>query len=262
MAVLFLQESPGWSVVIENRTGANGNIAAAEVAKAPPDGYTLLLGADSGITINPHVYANLPFDPLKDLAPVASLATNQFMMSAHPDLPIKTFQDFIDYARKTKPPLPYASGRQRQPASADHGDAQAARRHRPPARAVPRRRAGGHRDDRRRHQGAVLGHRQRSDHRVGAIARTRGERQASLEAFPEPADGRRVLSRRRDRHLARPVRRRPARRSRCWPPAHRSPQGHKRGRTSPRARVSAASAADPVPAFFGCPTTTTNTERS
>ncbi len=106
----FLQESLGWSVVIENRTGANGNIAAAEVAKAPPDGYTLLLGADSGITINPHVYANLSFDPLKDLAPVASLATNQFMMSAHPDLPIKTFQDFIEYARKTKPPLPYASG--------------------------------------------------------------------------------------------------------------------------------------------------------
>jgi tripartite-type tricarboxylate transporter receptor subunit TctC len=106
----FLQESPGWSVVIENRTGANGNIAAAEVAKAPPDGYTLLLGADSGITINPHVYANLPFDPLKDLAPVTSLATNQFMMSAHPDLPIKTFPDFIEYARQTKPPLPYASG--------------------------------------------------------------------------------------------------------------------------------------------------------
>ena len=106
----FLQESPGWSVVIENRTGANGNIAAAEVAKAPPDGYTLLLGADSGITINPHVYANLPFDPLKDLGAGGELATNQFMMSAHPDLPIKTFQDFIEYARKTKPPLPIASG--------------------------------------------------------------------------------------------------------------------------------------------------------
>jgi tripartite-type tricarboxylate transporter receptor subunit TctC len=106
----FLQESTGWSVVIENRTGANGNIAAAEVAKAPPDGYTLLLGADSGITINPHVYSKLTFDPLKDLLPVASLATNQFMMSAHPDLPVKTLPEFVDYARKTKPPLPYASG--------------------------------------------------------------------------------------------------------------------------------------------------------
>src|SRR5437762_1635373 len=52
-----LQEARGWSVVIENRSGANGNIAIAEVAKSPPDGYTLLLGADSNITINPHVYS-------------------------------------------------------------------------------------------------------------------------------------------------------------------------------------------------------------
>src|SRR5712691_6511948 len=105
-----LQEAHGWPIVIENRTGANGNIAAAEVAKAAPDGYTLLLGADSGITINPHVYAKLSFDPLKDLLPVASVATNQFMLSLNPQVPAKTFQEFIDYARKTKPPLPYASG--------------------------------------------------------------------------------------------------------------------------------------------------------
>src|SRR5438067_9170456 len=105
-----LQETHGWSVVIENRTGANGNIAAAEVAKAAPDGYTLLLGADSGITINPHVYGRLSFDPLKDLLPVASVATNQFMLSVNPEVPVKTFQEFIDYARKTMPPIPYASG--------------------------------------------------------------------------------------------------------------------------------------------------------
>jgi tripartite-type tricarboxylate transporter receptor subunit TctC len=106
----MLQETHGWPVVIENRTGANGNIAAAEVAKAAPDGYALLLGADSGITINPHVYAKLSFDPLKDLVPVASVATNQFMLSVNPQVPVKTFQEFIDYARKTTPPLPYASG--------------------------------------------------------------------------------------------------------------------------------------------------------
>jgi tripartite-type tricarboxylate transporter receptor subunit TctC len=80
----FLQETRGWSVVIENRTGANGNIAAAEAAKAAPDGYTLLLGADSGITINPHVYGKLRFDPLKDLLPVTTIATNQFMLSVNP----------------------------------------------------------------------------------------------------------------------------------------------------------------------------------
>ena len=62
----YLQEVPGWSVVIENRPGANGNIAADAVAKSAPDGYTLLLHADSGITINPHVYSKLSYDPIED----------------------------------------------------------------------------------------------------------------------------------------------------------------------------------------------------
>jgi tripartite-type tricarboxylate transporter receptor subunit TctC len=106
----YLADTLGWSIVIENRTGANGNIGAAEVVKAQPDGYTLLLHADSGVTINPHVYAKLAFDPLKDLLPVSSIATNMFMLSINPEVPAKNFQEFIDYARKTKPPLPYASG--------------------------------------------------------------------------------------------------------------------------------------------------------
>ena len=59
----YMQETLGWSVVIENRPGANGNIASDAVAKSAPDGYTLLLHADSGITINPHVYSKLTFDP-------------------------------------------------------------------------------------------------------------------------------------------------------------------------------------------------------
>src|SRR5262245_30712271 len=105
-----LQEAHGWSVVIENRSGANGNIASAELAKAPPDGYTLLLAADSNITINPHVYSKLSFDTLKDLVPVASVATNQFILSVNPQVPVQSFQEFVDYARTTKPPLPYASG--------------------------------------------------------------------------------------------------------------------------------------------------------
>ena len=106
----YLPETAGWSVVIENRPGANGNIAAEAVAKSPADGYTLLLHADSGITINPHVYSKLAFDPLKDLLPVTSIATNQFMLSVNPQLPARAFHEFIDYARAAKPPLPYASG--------------------------------------------------------------------------------------------------------------------------------------------------------
>ena len=105
-----LSETQGWTVVVENRTGANGNVAADAVAKATPDGYTLLLGADSLIAINPHIYPKMPFDTLKDLVPVTSIASNQFFLSVTPSLPVKTFEEFIEHARKTKPPLAYASG--------------------------------------------------------------------------------------------------------------------------------------------------------
>jgi tripartite-type tricarboxylate transporter receptor subunit TctC len=105
-----MSEGFGQPVVIENRPGANGNTAAAEVARAAPDGYTLILAADSLITINPHLYAKMPLDTLKDLAPVASLVSNQFVLSVNPALPVRTFPEFIEYARKSNPPLNYGSG--------------------------------------------------------------------------------------------------------------------------------------------------------
>jgi len=105
-----ISESMGQPVVVENRPGANGNTAAGEVARAPADGYTLLLAADSLITINPHLYARMPLDTLKELTPVASLVANQFVLSVNPSLPVKSFQEFIEYAKKANPPLNYASG--------------------------------------------------------------------------------------------------------------------------------------------------------
>lgn len=100
----------GQPVVVENHAGSNGNIAGDLVAKAPPDGYTLLLGQDSIIAVNPHLYRSMPFDTLKDLVPIATVAQNQFVLSVNPSLPVRTFQEFIEYARKARPPLAYASG--------------------------------------------------------------------------------------------------------------------------------------------------------
>lgn len=105
-----LAESMGQAVVIDNHPGAGGNIAADIVAKAAPDGYTLALCVDSQLVINPHVYNKMSFDPLKDLVPVATLASNEFFLLANPDAPFKTFKEFIDYAKKANPPLNYASG--------------------------------------------------------------------------------------------------------------------------------------------------------
>ena len=101
----------GQPVVVENKPGANGNAAAAEVARAPADGQTLLLGADSLIAINPHLYSKM-IDTLKELTPVSSLVSNQFVLSINPALPPKNFLEFIEYARQAKPPLAYASGGQ------------------------------------------------------------------------------------------------------------------------------------------------------
>ena len=104
-----LSESVGHPVVVENRVGANGNIASDLVAKAQPDGHTLGLLADSQIAINPHLY-KMALDTLRDLTPVATVAANQFVLTVHPSLPVRTFPEFIELARKSNPPLAYASG--------------------------------------------------------------------------------------------------------------------------------------------------------
>jgi tripartite-type tricarboxylate transporter receptor subunit TctC len=105
-----LSELLGQPVVFDNRPGSNGNIAADLTAKSPPDGYTIGLLADSMVTINPHIYAKMQVDMLKDLAPLASVASNQFVLSVNPSVPVKSFKEFVEYARKANPPLAYASG--------------------------------------------------------------------------------------------------------------------------------------------------------
>ena len=105
-----LSEALGQPVVIENRAGANGNIANELVAKASNDGHTLGLLADSQIAINPHLYRRMPIDTLRDLAPVHTVAANQFVLAVNAQLPVKSFQEFIELARTSNPPLAYASG--------------------------------------------------------------------------------------------------------------------------------------------------------
>jgi len=104
-----LGEALGQPVVVENRPGSNGNLSSELAARAAPDGYTLLLGQDSQIVISPHLYANLPVDTLKDLAPVSTLVTTQMVLSSNPALPVKNLQEFLEYARRANPPLAYAS---------------------------------------------------------------------------------------------------------------------------------------------------------
>ena len=92
----------GQPVLIENRAGAGGNIGTEMVAKSAPDGYTLLLGFDGTMVVNPHTYAKLPFDTLRDFAPVTKLGDAPVIVVAHPSVPAKNLRELIALA-KAKP---------------------------------------------------------------------------------------------------------------------------------------------------------------
>ena len=104
-----LSEAMGQPFVFENRPGAGGNIAGEFVAKAPPDGYTLLMGNNSILATNASLYKKMNFDPVKELAPVALLASQPNILVVHPSLPVKSVKDLVALAKSRPGQLNYAS---------------------------------------------------------------------------------------------------------------------------------------------------------
>lgn len=104
-----LQQATGQPFVVENRAGAGGNVGADNVAKAAPDGYTLLVSTNGVFAINRFLYRSMPFDPDKDLMPISLLATAPQMLVVHPKLGVRTFSQFVDYARQNPGKLSYGS---------------------------------------------------------------------------------------------------------------------------------------------------------
>jgi tripartite-type tricarboxylate transporter receptor subunit TctC len=112
-----LQQSLGQPVVIENRTGASGNIGTATVARAAPDGYTFLFNTMSVHTMNHALFASMPFDGVKDFSPIAMLAYVTNTMVVHPSVPAKTVPEFIAHAKANPGKVAYASA---GPGSTNH----------------------------------------------------------------------------------------------------------------------------------------------
>ncbi|MEQ1773018.1 MAG: tripartite tricarboxylate transporter substrate binding protein [Burkholderiales bacterium] len=98
----------GQQVVVDNRAGASGNIAAEIVAKSPPDGYTVLFG-NSSMAIVPAIYRKLPFDPVRDFLPISMASSYPFTLVAHPSLPVRNLKEFIALAKAKPDALTYAS---------------------------------------------------------------------------------------------------------------------------------------------------------
>ena len=110
-----LSSALGKPVIVENRPGAAGNVGAAEVARAPNDGHTLLLTLFSIVTSNPHLYEGLPFDPLKDFAPVTAIARSDSVVVVHPSVPAASMRELVAHAKANPGRLNYASAGKASP---------------------------------------------------------------------------------------------------------------------------------------------------
>jgi len=97
-------------VVVESVAGAAGNLAAAHVARATPDGYTLLMSGDAAVTTNVTLYRNIPYDPRKDLSPITQVVATPNILTVHPDIPAKTVAELVTYAKANPGKLNYGHG--------------------------------------------------------------------------------------------------------------------------------------------------------
>jgi tripartite-type tricarboxylate transporter receptor subunit TctC len=104
-----MSKTLGQNVVVENRGGAGGSIATRQVAKAAPDGYTLVLGGTGTLAVNPTLYENVGYDPRKDFAPVGLIGTGQLIVLVNPQVPAKSIPELIALAKKEPGKLSYAS---------------------------------------------------------------------------------------------------------------------------------------------------------
>ncbi len=104
-----MSESLGQTVVIENRAGADGNLGAELVARAAPDGYTLLLGDVGNLTMGPAVRRSVPYDAVRDFAPIVQLIAAANVLAVHPSVPASNFRELVSYAKANPGKLSYAS---------------------------------------------------------------------------------------------------------------------------------------------------------
>jgi len=102
-------ETLGQPVVVENRGGSGGNIGGEMVARAAPDGHTILMGVTGLLTTNPHIYKSMPFDPAKDLAPISMAYTSDMVIVVPKSLPVRTLQEFVAYAKARPGQLSFGS---------------------------------------------------------------------------------------------------------------------------------------------------------